>query len=273
MPIAPDTMFALATGFGKSAIAIIRVSGSQCKSIFHRVCRRDFLTSTRQVNYLSIYDNMGALIDKALVLVFEAPRSFTGEDMIEFQITGGRGVKSAVLRLLATFPETRHAQPGEFARRAFENGKLDLVQVEGLAAIVDAETEAEARYSALAAYGNLSQECERARSELIRSASYLEGFLDFSDVEDSGNASISLVLESLGLAKSILQDLKLRAVVTERLREGLTLAIIGRPNAGKSTLINFLLQRDAVIVSNIPGTTRDLFGILCRIGWLSYCNN
>jgi tRNA modification GTPase len=252
----PDTIFALATGSGKSAVAIIRVSGPQCAVILQRVCKRREWPR-RQVVFTCIFDEDGGVIDKAIVLVFDAPRSFTGENMVEFQITGGRGVKTALLRILTTFPRTRAAEAGEFARRAFENGKIDLVQVEGLAAIVDAETHAESRHSALMAFGDVSQECERARSELLQAASLLEGFLDFSDVEDAGNTPISFVCGALERARGILQSLKVKSRVAERLREGFTVAIVGKPNAGKSTLINYLLQRDAALVSEIPGTTRD----------------
>jgi tRNA modification GTPase len=141
----PDTIIALATGHGKAAIAIIRVSGPQCESILKRLCKRDFWRR-RHANYTPIFDLNGALLDRAIVLVFEGPQSFTGENMIEFQITGGLGVKSTLLRSLLKIPGTRAAQPGEFARRAFKNGKLDLVQVEGLAAIVDAESEADIQH-------------------------------------------------------------------------------------------------------------------------------
>lgn len=259
-----DTIFALATGSGKSAVAIIRVSGPQCDSILVKLCKRNDWPR-RQAIYTNIFDENGSIIDKAIVLIFDAPRSFTGEDMIEFQITGGRGVKSAILRNLNAFSCVRQAEPGEFARRAFENGKIDLVQVEGLAAIVDAETQAEARYSSLMAFGDVSRECERARSELVHAASHLEGFLDFSDVEDPLETTMSSVYHALESANIILQRLKKGARVAERLRGGFTVAIVGPPNAGKSTLVNCLLQRDAVLVSEIPGTTRDCLEFFLEI--------
>ena len=252
----PETIFALATGSGKSAIAIVRVSGPQCDFILRQVCRRAEWRK-REAIFANIYDEDGSIIDKAIVLSFHAPKSFTGEDMIEFQITGGRGIKSELLRNLTNFPRTRAAEPGEFARRAFENGKLDLIQVEGLAALVDAETHAETRHSALMAFGHLSRECELARANLLQAASLLEGFLDFSDVEDPNNVSISSVFKALECAKYILQSLSVKSRVAEKLREGYTVAIVGKPNAGKSTLINHLLERDAALVSEIPGTTRD----------------
>ena len=200
---------------------------------------------------------MGRLIDKGIVLFFRAPRSFTGEDMIEFQITGGNAIKGALLKALSDIPGTRPAEAGEFARRAFENGKIDLVQVEGLAAIVDSETVAQARHSALMAFGKVSRQCEQARSELLEAASLIEGMLDFSDVEDPDDTSIQSVRAALERSKITLDSLTRKGRVTERLREGFAVAIVGAPNAGKSTLINYILQREAVIVSEFPGTTRD----------------
>ena len=265
MTDASPTIFALATGIGKSAVAIIRVSGPQCQLVLQKLCRRT-VWQARHATYASLFDETGALIDKAVVLFFPGPASFTGEDVVELHITGGRGVRSAVLQSIGSLPGTRPAEAGEFARRAFKNGKLDLLQVEGLAAIVDAETRAEARYSALMAFGKVSQECERARFELITAASYLEGFLDFSDIEAPPDSSLAAVRESLGRAASILQPLLGRKHVRERLRDGYTVAIVGKPNAGKSTLMNHLLQRDAAIVSEIPGTTRDYLEFFVEMG-------
>jgi len=256
MPKNMDTIFALSTSIGKSAVAVVRISGPKSEEILRLICKRPAFFE-RQAVYTEILDQMGRLIDKGIVLFFRAPRSFTGEDMIEFQITGGNAIKGALLKTLSDIPETRPAEAGEFARRAFENGKIDLVQVEGLAAIVDSETVAQVRHSALMAFGKVSQQCEQARSELLEAASLIEGMLDFSDVEDPNDTSIQSVRAALERAKITLDSLTRKGRVTERLREGFAVAIVGAPNAGKSTLINHILQREAVIVSEFPGTTRD----------------
>ena len=260
-----DTIFALATGRGKSAVAIVRVSGPKCEDILEIICRRANWVD-RQATYANIFDDMGILIDKGLVLFFKSPRSFTGENMVEFHITGGRAIKGALLKALSELPGMRQAEAGEFARRAFENGKMDLVQVEGLAAIVDAETAAQARHSALMAFGKVSQQCELARTELLEAAALVEGLLDFSDIEDPDGTTIESVREVLKRAKATLRSLLFNGHVTERLRDGFTVAIVGAPNAGKSTLVNFILQREAVIVSEIPGTTRDFLEFFVELG-------
>jgi tRNA modification GTPase len=213
-----DTIFALSSGIGKSAVALVRVSGGECEKILRDICNRSTWTD-RKVIYTDIFDNSGTLIDKGIVLFFKSPRSFTGEDMLEFHVTGGRAVKGALLNALAGFSDTRPAEAGEFARRAFENGKLDLVQVEGLAAIVDAETAAQSRHSALMAFGTVSRQCEQARSELLTASALAEALLDFSDIEDPDGTSVASVFEALGRAKATLEALFRRGRVTERLRD------------------------------------------------------
>ena len=260
-----DTIFALSTGVGKAAVAIVRVSGPHCDEILRRLCRRSTWPE-RTAIHTGIYDEAGVLVDKGLVLTFAAPRSFTGEAMIEFQVTGGRAVKTALLKALAACPNTRPAEAGEFARRAFANGKMDLVQVEGLAAIVEAETIAAARHSALMAFGQVSQQCEQAREDLIKAASLVEGLLDFSDIEDPSGVTLHSVRQALEKARGTLEALLRKGRVTERLRDGFQVAIVGAPNAGKSSLINHILEREAAIVSDIPGTTRDFLEFFVELG-------
>jgi len=265
MLLKSDTIFALASGIGKSAVAVVRVSGPNCEEILSVICRRS-IWPERQAVYTDIFDKQDRLLDKGIVLYFKSPRSFTGETMVEFQVTGGPAVKAGLLRTLSDFPNTRPAEAGEFARRAFENGKMDLVQVEGLAAIVEAETAAQARHSTLMAFGKVSRQCEQARSELLEAASLMEGLLDFSDIEDPGGTSLLSVRASLARALSTLRTLSDNGAVTERLRDGFAVAVVGAPNAGKSSLINYILQREAVIVSETPGTTRDYLEFYVELG-------
>jgi len=204
-------------------------------------------------------------IDRALAIRFLAPRSYTGEDMLEFQVTGGRAIVSAVLRAIARIPEARPAEAGEFARRAFTNGKLDLVEVEGLASVLDAETEAQLRHATAMASGALSRRVEGARALLLRATSDVESLLDFSDIEDTSDVSLNAVFATVEKAKAILSEMLQHSAVSERLREGMTIVIAGPPNVGKSTLLNYLANRDVAIVSPIPGTTRDSLEVAADI--------
>ena len=203
----------------------------------------------------------GEPLDRALVTRFKAPRSFTGEEMAEVSVTGGRAVTAAAVRALAGIPGLRAAEPGEFAWRAFVNGKIDLAQVEGLADLVEAETEAQRRQAQRIAGGALSRECEAIRASLIEAMATVEAQIDFSDVEDADGLTLDSVK---GAARAAIERID-RALATadagERLREGFTIVIAGPPNVGKSTLINALAGREVAITSPIPGTTRDLIEV------------
>lgn len=251
-----DTIYALSTGVGKAAIAIVRVSGPQAAGILRKLCP-DFEAAERRAVLTRILAGSGEVLDRGIVLKFVGPRSFTGEDMIEFQVTGGRAIVAGLIRTLATFSETRPADAGEFARRAFENGKLDLVEVEGLTSIVEAETQAQRVHAMRMATGELSSRCEDVRNMLLKATAGLEAALDFSDVEDASDLSIFQALPWVEQAHSVLEEMLKHSGVSERLRDGMTIVIAGPPNVGKSTLLNHLAQRDVAIVSPIPGTTRD----------------
>ena len=200
-------------------------------------------------------------LDRALITRFQAPRSFTGEEMAEISVTGGRAVTSAVVKALALIPGLRLAEPGEFAWRAFMNGKIDLSEVEGLADLVEAETEAQRRQAQRIAGGALSRECEAIRQSLLEAMAAVETQIDFTDVEDASDFTLESVR---GAARAALERID-RALATadsaQRLRDGFTIVIAGPPNVGKSTLMNALAGRDVAITSPIPGTTRDLIEV------------
>jgi tRNA modification GTPase len=259
-----NTIYAVSTGFGRSAVAVIRVSGPQCSAILERLCPNARFKD-REATLVTLRDEDRNAIDRALAIRFVAPRSYTGEDMIELQITGGRAVVSKALRALARCQQTRPAEAGEFARRAFANGKLDLVEVEGLALVLEAETEAQLRHATAMASGDLSRRIERARALLLRATSEIESLLDFSDVEDTAEVDLNAVLATVDQAKSVLGEILRHSVVSERLRDGMTVVIAGAPNVGKSTLLNHLANRDVAIVSPIPGTTRDSLEVAAEI--------
>src|SRR6185437_8162825 len=200
-------------------------------------------------------------LDRALVTRFRAPRSFTGEEMAEIGATGGRAVVAALVRALALIPGLRLAEPGEFAWRAFMNGKIDLSEVEGLADLVEAETEAQRRQAQRIAGGALGRECEAIRACLLDAMAAVETQIDFSDVEDSSEFTLCTVKDAARAAIARIDRALSTADAAARLRDGFTVVIAGPPNAGKSTLMNALAGRDVAIVSAIPGTTRDLIEV------------
>jgi tRNA modification GTPase len=199
----------------------------------------------------------GEALDRAMVLRFPRPRSYTGEDALELHLTGGRAVVAAVARALARLDDLRPAEPGEFALRAFENGKLDLSQVEGLADLVDAETEAQRRQAVRIAGGALSRLAEDLRGRILEAMAGVEAAIDFSDQEDVTDLTYSRARTVAASVAERLREALRGADRGERLREGFNVVIAGLPNVGKSTLMNALARRDVAIVSEIPGTTRD----------------
>ena len=208
----------------------------------------------------------GEAIDSGLVLFFPAPRSFTGEDCAEFHIHGGRAVAQRLITTLAGFPGTRAAEPGEFTRRALLNGKLDLVEVEGLGDLIEAETEWQRRQALRQMQGSLSRAAERWRAALLEAAALVEAEIDFPDEGDVPQAPSRRVG---ALVRPVLQSLKAElaaGAAGERIRDGVTIVIAGPPNAGKSTLMNALARRDVAIVSQIAGTTRDAIEVHLDLG-------
>ncbi len=252
-----DTIFALSTARGRSAIAVIRVSGPNAAGALEALAPR-VRAQPRVATLAKLRDPAsGEAIDDALVLWFPAPRSETGEDVVELQVHGGRAVIAGVLDALATLPGFRPAEPGEFTKRAFLNGKVDLTAAEGLLDLVEAETAAQRRQALRQMEGGLARLYEDWRTRLVRALAHLEAEIDFADEDLPGGVAARALGELRVLGGEIRGHLDDRRR-GELLREGLSVAILGAPNVGKSSLLNALTRRETAIVSSIAGTTRDI---------------
>ncbi len=253
-----STIYALATARGKSGVAVIRISGPEA---FHEAEKlTGQLPPPRTSGVRKIRNESGGLIDSALVLCFEKGASFTGEDTVELHIHGGIATINETLRTLQECPNVRLAHPGEFTRRALENGCLDLAQVEGLSDLIEAETEAQRKQAINVFTGVLGQKAEIWRQKLIRALALIEATIDFAD-ED---VPVDVTPEVTTLIRTVIPELKTQcqgAKIAERIRDGFEVAIVGDPNVGKSTLLNALAGRDAAITSEIAGTTRDVIEV------------
>lgn len=250
-----DTIFAIASGMSRAAVAVLRISGPATRGIVKGLAQK--LPEPRAATLVTFKDAIsGEAIDKGLAIFFPAPRSFTGEDCAEFHIHGGRAIVAALLKAIGRFIDARPAEPGEFTRRALLNGKMDLPQVEGLADLINAETEWQRRQALRQMEGSLSRQAERWRNALIEAAALVEAEIDFSD-ETGAPFANSLIGDILGPVLAGLQAEIHAGRAGERIREGATIVIAGPPNAGKSTLLNALARRDVAIVSQEAGTTRD----------------
>jgi tRNA modification GTPase len=260
---AADTIVAPASGAGVAAVAVIRISGPATRALLEALCGS--APPPRHASLRTIGLPAAPPIDRGLVLWFEGPSSFTGEDMAELQVHGGRAVIGAVIDAVLTLPGTRLAEPGEFARRAFENGKLDLTEVEGLADLINAETEAQRRQALAQAEGSLRALYEGWRAEVVRAQALIEAGLDFADESD-------VIADVAAKADPVVA--RLRGAIAlhladrcgERLRDGFKVVIAGAPNAGKSSLLNALAKREAAIVSEEAGTTRDVIEVHLDLG-------
>lgn len=260
-----ETIFAQATARGKAGVAVIRISGPRAWEAARSLAGT--LPKPREAGLRRLWLD-GELLDEALVLCFEAGASFTGEQLAELQVHGAVATVAAVLRALAALDWLRLAEPGEFTRRALENGQLDLAQVEGLSDLIEAETEAQRKQALAVLSGSVGKVVEDWRAKLVRAAALIEATIDFAD-ED---VPVDVAPEVTILLEAVLTDVTReigRVGAAERVREGFEVAIVGRPNVGKSTLLNALAGREAAITSEIAGTTRDVIEVRMDLGGLA----
>lgn len=262
-----DTIFALASAPGKAAVAMVRLSGGSA-GVAVRLLTAEELPQPRQAELRRLaVPGSGEEIDRALVLWFPGPASYTGEDVAEFHLHGGRAVVAAILSALADIEGLRPAEAGEFSRRAFEHDKLDLTAAEGIADLVDAETEIQRRQALRQSDGVLGALYEDWRLRLLRSRALIESTVDFSDQELPDGVLDPVAPEIRSLCAEIAAHLQDDGR-GERLREGIQVAILGPTNAGKSSLLNYLAGRDAAIVAPEAGTTRDVIEVRTDLaGW------
>jgi tRNA modification GTPase len=254
-----QTIFALSSGRPPSAIALVRVSGPQAGKIVTALAGK--LPSPRMATRVLLRDIGQRPIDDAVVLWFPGPASATGEDVAEFHVHGGRAVLAALFAALSAFDDVRPAEPGEFTRRAFENGKLDLTEAEGLDDLIHADTDRQRRQALRQLKGLLGDRARDWRVRIIEASALIEAGIDFSD---EGDVPAELIAPALTKVKALLTEIDevlAEQGRSERLRDGLVVAIAGPPNVGKSTLMNQLARREVAIVSPHAGTTRDVIEV------------
>jgi tRNA modification GTPase len=254
-----QTIFALSSGRPPSAIAIVRVSGPEAGRALERIAGK--LPQPRQASRVVLRDAGGEAIDDAVVLWFPAPGSATGEDVAEFHVHGGRAVLAAVVIAISVIPNMRAAEAGEFTRRAFENGKLDLTEAEGLDDLIHADTDRQRRQALRQLQGLLGNRARDWRERIIEASALIEAGIDFSDEGDVPSELIAPALKAITALRDEIADVLAAQGRAERLRDGLVVAISGPPNVGKSTLINQLVRREVAIVSPHAGTTRDVIEV------------
>jgi tRNA modification GTPase len=259
-----DTIFALASARGKAGVAVFRISGPCALDAAERLGVRGLVARRASLRRL-VFE--GDLIDEAIVLWFPAMQSFTGEDVVELQVHGSAAVLSRLTAILSGLDDLRMAEPGEFTRRALAAGRMDLTEVEALADLIDAETEAQRRQAQRILSGEMGRRVDAWRRSIVRATALIEATIDFAD-EDVPEDVVPEVLALLTeLREAFSQELS-GYKAAERIREGFEVAIVGSPNAGKSSLINALVGRRAALTSPVPGTTRDVIEVRLDLGGL-----
>ncbi|MCG6206147.1 tRNA uridine-5-carboxymethylaminomethyl(34) synthesis GTPase MnmE [Rhodopseudomonas sp. HC1] len=259
-----QTIFALSSGRPPAAVAIVRISGPRAAAAVQMLAGR--VPTARMATRATLRDHNGGPLDDGLVLWFPAPASATGEDVAEFHIHGGRAVLAALTAVLSSFEGVRPAEPGEFTRRAFENGKLDLTEAEGLDDLIHADTEIQRRQAMRQLGGLLGDRARQWRAQIIEAAALIEAGIDFSDEGDVQGDLMAPALRTIAGLHGEITEVLAAEGRGERLRDGLVVAIAGPPNVGKSTLINKLARRDVAIVSPYAGTTRDVIEVQLDLG-------
>jgi tRNA modification GTPase len=254
-----QTIFALSSGRAPSAIAIVRVSGPQAATVLISLAGK--IPPPRVATRALLRDPHGRPIDDSVVLWFAGPASATGEDVAEFHVHGGRAVLAALFAAFAEFENVRAAEPGEFTRRAFENGKLDLTEAEGLDDLIHADTDRQRRQALRQLKGLLGDKARDWRARIIEASALIEAGIDFSDEGDVSAELIAPARAKIVALSEEIQEVLAAQGKAERLRDGLVVAIAGPPNVGKSTLINQLARREVAIVSPYAGTTRDVIEV------------
>ncbi len=265
---ASDTIVALSSGGLPSGVAVVRISGASCRIIVKMMLSS--LPLPRVASLQTIHDiNKQEALDQALVLWFPGERSFTGEDCLEFHLHGGRAVVNIIIENLCSLDQVRLAEAGEFSRRAFENGKLDLTEIEGIADLVSSETEAQRKQAFSQTRGDSRETFEAWRKRLIHMRALIEAELDFSEEEDVPE---EIAQEGFSQVRQLKEEIEQHLDdnrAGEIIRDGFKIALMGKPNAGKSSLINALAKRDVAIVTAEAGTTRDVLDVHLNIGGYS----
>lgn len=262
--MAGDTIFALASAPGRAGVAVVRVSGPLSWDSLRNLTGR-LVFEPRYACLCKLKNPVGQILDEALVLPFRGPASYTGEDVVEYFLHGGRAVVESVLDVLSSQPGHRLAEPGEFTRRAFENGRMDLTAAEAVADLIDAETQAQHIQALEQMGGALAGLYGGWAERLKRSLAHIEADIEFPD-EDMPEGIAPVILRELAALADEMQAHLADGRRGERLREGIRVAVVGAPNAGKSSLVNALAQRDVAIVSPVAGTTRDVIEVHLDIG-------